>query len=132
MKTKGRFVLEAAVLVPGICILLLYLCFFTLYAHDYAACVHTVLQSGVKGIYREGLSDRQTEENIRKDLQEKLEEKLLWIQDFEIEIHVNPVRAEITLSGTGSFWPRREIKIQQKIYRVNAGRSVRRSRWLRE
>ena len=30
MKRKGRYVLEAALLVPGVCILLVYVVFFTL------------------------------------------------------------------------------------------------------
>ena len=30
MKKKGRYVVEAAYLVPGICILLVYIVFFTL------------------------------------------------------------------------------------------------------
>lgn len=132
MKKKGRFVLEAAALVPGICLLIVQVCFFTLYAHDYAVCVHTVLQTGVKGIYCEGQSSRQIEENIKNDLQKKLEERLLWMQSPEIEIHVNSVRAEIKVSGKGSFWPRKEIAVQQNLYRIKAVESVRRSRWLRE
>lgn len=132
MKKKGRFVLEASVLVPGISLLLVYLCFFTLYTHDCAVCVHTALQSGVKGIYRDGQSSRQIEENIRKDLREKLGERLLWIREPEIEVQVNPVQAKIRISGSGGFWPREQIETEQKLYRVKASESVRRSRWLRE
>lgn len=132
MKRKGRFVLEASALVPGICLLLVYLCFFTLYAHDYAVCVHTVLQTGVKGTYHEGQSDREIERNIENDLQQKLEERFLWVRDSEIEIHANPVQVEIYVSGTGGFWPREQIEVRQKIYRIDPGESVRRSRWLRE
>ena len=47
MKKKGRYVVEAAYLVPVICILLVYLVFFTLYAHDYAVCAHTALECGI-------------------------------------------------------------------------------------
>lgn len=132
VKKKGRFVLEAAALVPGICLLIVHLCFFTLYAHDYAVCVHTALQAGVKGIYREEQSSRQIEENIKNDLRKKLEERLLWIQDPEIEVHVDPMRAEMKVSGKGSFWPQKEIVVQQNVYRIKASESVRRSRWLRE
>lgn len=132
MKRKGRFVLESAVLVPGICLILVYLCFFTLYAHDYSVCAHTVLQAGVKGIYCEGQSSRQIEENIRTDLRSKLEERLLWMRETEMEIHAYPVWVEIKVSGAGRFWPQKEIEVQQKLYRIKAGESVRRSRWLKE
>lgn len=132
MKKKGRFVLEAAVLVPGICMLLVCLCFFILYAHDYAVCRHAALESGVKGIYREGQSSSQIEVNIKRDLEWKLEERLLWIKNPEIEICVNPVWAEITLSGTGSFWPEGRIEVTQKIYRIQNSEIIRRSRWLKE
>ena len=80
MKQRGRFVLEAALLTPGICILLVYLVYFTLYAHDYAVLAHCALESGVKGIYWEGQSDQETEQEIREDLQWKLQERLLWVQ----------------------------------------------------
>lgn len=119
-------------LVPGICLLLVYLCFFTLYVHDYAVCVHTALQTGVKGIYCEGQSSRQMEENIRTDLEQKLKERFLWVQNPEIKVHVNPVQAEICVSGTGGFLSRERMEVRQKIYRINPGESVRRSRWLRE
>lgn len=132
VKKRGRFVLEAAALVPGMCLLLVYLCFFILYAHDYAVCAHTALQSGVKGIYREGNSSRQIEEQIRNDLQQKLKERLLWVQNPETEVQVNPLWVEIHISGGGVFWPKEQIELWQKIYRIDPGESVRRSRWLRE
>lgn len=68
-KKKGRFVLEAAALIPGVCILLVYLVYFTLYAHDYAVCSHAALEAGTKGIYREGDSGGEMEEKICRDLQ---------------------------------------------------------------
>lgn len=132
MKRRGRFVLEAVVLVPGICLLLVQLCFFTLYAHDYTVCVHTSLEAGVKGIYPSGFSNRKTEENIEADLRQKLKERLLWLRNPEIEIQVNPVQAEIIVTGTGSFWPAERIEARQKIYRIQASEAVRRSRWLKE
>ena len=72
-KKKGRFVLEAAALIPGVCILLVYLVYFTLYAHDYAVCSHAALEAGTKGIYREGDSGGEMEEKICRDLQKKTE-----------------------------------------------------------
>ncbi len=132
MKKRGRFVLEAAVLVPGICLLLVQLCLFTLYAHDYTVCVHTSLEAGVKGIYPEGFSNRKIEEHIRNDLCRKLKERLLWLRNPETEVRVNPIQAEIIVTGTGGFWPAERIKVRQKIYRIQASENVRRSRWLKE
>ena len=42
--------LEASMLVPIICILLVYLVYFTLYTHDCAVVTHGILESGVKGL----------------------------------------------------------------------------------
>lgn len=132
MKRKGRFVLEAAALIPGMCLLLVYLFYFTLYAHDQAAGAQTALQVGVKAIYREGKSSGQIEEAIRADLQQKLTERLLWVRNPEIEVKVSPLQVEIRISGGGGFWPKEQVEIQQKIYRIQASESVRRSRWLKE
>ena len=44
-RKKGRFVLEASILVPMICILLVYLVYFTLYTHDCAVVTHGILES---------------------------------------------------------------------------------------
>lgn len=131
MRRKGRFVLEAALLVPGICILLVYLVYFTLYAHDRAVFAHAALESGVKGIYREGLSDRQAEQRIREDLQQKLSERLLWIREPRVEVQANPVRVVIDLSGEGPFLSAGEIQMQQTLYRAGPCGVIRRSRWLR-
>lgn len=132
MKRKGKFVLEAALLVPGICILLVYLVYFTLYAHDYAVFAHGALESGVKGIYREGISDSQAEQKIREDLQQKLPKRLLWVRNPEIEVQVSPVRAVISLSGDGPFLSVGRIQLQQTLYRIVPVEFVRRSRWLRK
>ncbi len=65
-RKKGRFVLEASMLVPIICILLVYLVYFTLYTHDCAVVTHGILESGVKGIYRMEDQTRQSENRCRK------------------------------------------------------------------
>ena len=39
-RKKGQFVLEASILVPMICILLVYLVYFTLYTHDCAVMAY--------------------------------------------------------------------------------------------
>lgn len=132
MKKKGRFVLEAALLTPGICILLVYLVYFTLYAHDHAVLVHAALEAGVKGIYREDLSNKRTEQKITEDLQRKLSERTLWIQDPKIEVQVSPVRAVIKLSGQGAFLQTGAVQVQQTVYRVNPCGIIRQSRRLRE
>lgn len=132
MKKRGRFVLEAALLIPGICILLVYLVFFTLYAHDSAVASHALLESGVKGIYRTGMTDGQLEQNIMKDLQQKCSERALWIQNPDIEVQVNPVSVSIRVSGRGAFLQEGEIQIQKKLHRVNPCEFIRRRRWLRE
>ena len=85
MKKKGRFVIEAAYLVPFICILMVYLFYFTLYTHDYAVLVHGAFESGVKGLYEKELSHRQMEQKIKEDLETKLAERLLWAQEFRAE-----------------------------------------------
>lgn len=130
MKRRGRFVLEAALIVPGTCILLVYLVYFTLYSHDHAVLVHGALESGVKGIYQEDLSDRQIEQKIQEDLEKKLSGRLLWIRQPQIQVRVNPVRAVITLSGEGPFLSVGEIRIEQTLYRNDPCEIIRRSRWL--
>ena len=132
MKQKGRFVLEAALLTPGICILLVYLVYFTLYAHDYAVLAHGALESGVKGIYEEHLPDGQIEKNIENDLRRKLKQRVLWIAEPEVEVQVNPVRAVVRLSGQGAFLNAGEILVEQSLYRLKPCAVIRRSRWLRE
>jgi len=131
MKKKGRYVLEAAFLTPWVCILLVYIVFFTFYAHDYAVCVHTMMQTGVKGIYRNSLSDSQIEKNIEEDLEQKLMERLLWVKEIKVEVHVNPIRASIQVCGSGSLLSVGEIKIQNNIYRNTPCETVRRSKWLK-
>lgn len=132
MKKRGRFVLEAAFLVPGISLLLVCMVMLTLYAHDYAVCVHTVLESGVKGIYRDGSSSGQAEEEISRDLEQKLSERLLWVREPEVEVSVNPVRVSIQMTGSGMAFPSKAIEIQQQIYRIQTSETVRKSRWLRD
>lgn len=131
MKKKGRFVLEAAFLVPGISLLLVCLVMFTLYAHDYAVCAHTVLEAGVKGVYREGKSSGQTEEDIGRDLEQKLSERLLWVTQPDVEVSVNPVRVSIRMTGSGTAFPAKTIEIKQQIYRIQTSEAIRRSKWLR-
>ena len=75
-RKKGRFVLEASILVPMICILLVYLVYFTLYTHDCTVVTHGILESGVKGIYRDGRSDGVIREQMQEDLSRKLSERL--------------------------------------------------------
>ena len=130
MKRKGRYIVEAAYLVPGICILLVYLVFFTLYAHDYAVCVHTVLQCGIQGSYPDGRSDSQVKEDLEQKLLQNLSQRLLWLREEAVEVKVNPVSIRIQVSGTGSFLPVEGIQIQQTIYRIQPCKAVRTSRWL--
>lgn len=131
MKKRGRFVLEASFLVPGICLLLVCLVMLTLYAHDYAVCVHTMLETGVKGIYWDGSSSGQAEEAVRRDLEQKLSERLLWVRQPKVEVSVNPVRVSIRTTGSGMVFPAKAIDLQQQIYRIQTSEAVRRSRWLR-
>lgn len=131
MKKKGRFVLEACFLVPAVCLLLVYAVFFTMYAHDYAVCANTALESGVKGTYRDRRPDLQIETEVRREIQQKLSERLLWMQHAEVEVNVNPVQLVIRISGKGGFLPVKEIQVQRKIIRTDPCGSVRRSRWLR-
>ena len=79
-RKKGRFVLEAAYLVPMVCLLMVYLVHFTLYAHDCAVCAHTMMEAGMKEIYREEKTSGEMEDLIRQDLQKKLKERLLWME----------------------------------------------------
>jgi hypothetical protein len=132
LKKRGRFVLEAALLVPGACILLVYLVYFTLFAHDYAVVAHTALESGVKGIYRDGQSDAQCVSKIKKDLDQKLSERTLWILEPQAEVQVNSIKAEIHISGQGSFLSGNEISMEQTLYRIQPCTIIRRSMRLRE
>lgn len=132
LRRRGRFVIEAALLVPGICLLLVYAVFFTLYVHDYAVCAHAMMESGVKGIYRNGTGDRNIEENIRTDLERKLPSRILWMNDVNIEVQANPLRVKIHISGSGYFFPEEDIVVERTIYRIAPCETIRRSRWLRE
>lgn len=130
-RKKGRFVLEASMLVPIICILLVYLVYFTLYTHDCAVVTHGILESGVKGIYRDGRSDEVIREQMQEDLSRKLSERLLWMEDAEVEARVGPLQAEVKVSGKGRFLPVQiEIKTVEKLYRVRPCKVIRRSRWM--
>ena len=130
-RKKGRFVLEASILVPMICILLVYLVYFTLYTHDCAVVTHGILESGVKGIYRDGRSDEVIREQMQEDLSRKLSGRLLWMEDAEVEVRVSPLQAEIKVSGKGRFLPAQiEIKTVEKLYRVRPCKVIRRSRWM--
>ncbi len=130
-RKKGQFVLEASILVPMICILLVYLVYFTLYTHDCAVVTHGILESGVKGIYRDGRSDEAIREQMQEDLSRKLSERLLWMEDAEVEVRVGPLQAEVKVSGKGRFLPAQiEIKTVEKLYRVRPCKVIRRSRWM--
>lgn len=132
VKLRGRFAVEASLLIPGICILLVYLFFFTLYAHDYAVCTHAALECGIKGIYRDGAAPVLIEERVEEDLRRKLSERLLWIRNLEVEVQVNAVREIVHISGAGSFLPVDGIEVNQTLYRYAPCETIRRSRWLRK
>ena len=106
-RKKGRFVLEAAYLVPMVCLLMVYLVYFTLYAHDCAVCAHTMMEAGMKGIYREEKTSGEMEDLIRQELQKKLKERLLWMEAPDIAVDVNPVRARI------------RIETERTLYRIS-------------
>ena len=132
MKKKGRLVIEAAYLVPFICILMVYLFFFTLYTHDYAVVVHAALESGVKGLYEENLSDRQIEKKIKEDLEAKLSERLLWAKEYKVETEVSPVKAKVRITWEGSFLPLGELEFEKNLYRIKPCEILRYGRWLAE
>lgn len=130
-RKRGRFVLEASVLVPMICILLVYLVYFTLYTHDCAVVTHGILESGVKGIYRDGRTDAVIKEQIQEDLSRKMEERLLWMKDAQVKVSVSSFQTEVQVSGRGRFLPAQiEISAVEKLYRVRPCKVIRRSRWL--
>ena len=129
-KKKGRFVLEAAALIPGVCILLVYLVYFTLYAHDYAVCSHAALEAGTKGIYREGDSGGEMEEKICRDLQKKLNHRLLWVKETEIQVKVNPAQAIIQITGQGDFLKGCSVTVERRINRIRPCTMIRKRRWL--
>lgn len=129
-KRKGRFVLEAAILVPGICLILVSLVYFTLYAHDYAVCTHAALESGTKEIYREGDGSAEMEQKIRQDLKEKLEHRLLWVKEPDIQVQVNPAQAVIQISGQGDFLQGCSVKVTRKLSRIRPCTTIRKCRWL--
>ena len=132
MKKKGRYVLEAAMLIPGINILLVYLVFFSFYAHDYAVCTQTAVESAVKGLYPDGATDKQRKENVEQDLRQKLSERLLWVHEEEVSIELNPVRLKIQISGKGSFLPVEDILVEREFYRIQPCKTIRRCRWMED
>lgn len=131
MKRKGRYVLEAAFLVPGICMLLVYVVFFTLYAHDCAVCVHTALEAGIQGCYEDGRSQEEIRRDVEQALRQKLSERLLWLQKETVEVSVSPVRLQIRVSGAGHLLPVEGIEVRQNLYRISPCKTIRRSRWLK-
>lgn len=132
MKKKGRYVLEAAMLVPGICILLVYLVFFTLYAHDYAVCTQIAVEAGVKGLYPDGTSDGQIKEEVERDLRQKLSTRLFWVQEEDVMVELNPVRMKIQISGSGNFLPVDGLLVERELYRIQPCKTIRRCRWMEE
>lgn len=130
MKRRGRFVLEATLLTPMICMLLVYLVFFTLYAHDYAVCAHTALEAGVQGLYQDGRNDLRIASDVEAAALQKLGERLLWLKETEVNVEINPAKLVIQIDGTGSFLPVEGIKVIQELYRIQPCESIRRSRWL--
>lgn len=123
-RKKGRFVLEAAYLVPMVCLLMVYLVYFTLYAHDCAVCAHTMMEAGMKGIYREEKTSGEMEDLIRQDLQKKLKERLLWMEAPDIAVDVNPVRARNPRFRNRIILPENKVETERTLYRI---RRVRRS-----
>lgn len=132
VKKKGRYVVEAAFLVPMICMLLVYVVFFTMYAHDCAVCVHTALEAGMKGCYPDGRTDAGRKTDMEKDFYEKLSEQLLWLQIKSVEVRLSPLRATLRVTGTGSFLPVSVLETQQTIYRIQPCETIRRSRWMKD
>ena len=78
------------------------------------------------------MTDEQLEQNIMRDLQQKCSERVLWIQNPDIEVQANPVSVSIRVSGGGAFLQVGDMQIQKKLYRVKPCELIRRSRWLRE
>ncbi len=130
VRKKGRFVLEAAYLVPGICVLLVFLVYFTLYAHDYAVCTHAALESGTKGIYRLDRTATSEQAAIKADLEEKLAERLIWISDPEVEVNAGPLSVNVHIAGSGRFLTSYSIEVNRTLYRVNPCDTLRTTRWL--
>lgn len=122
---------EAAYLVPWLCILLVYVVFYTLYAHDYAVCVHTVLESGIRGSYPDGRTSGQIREDVERETAERLSERLLWLQKETVEVQVSPVKITIRVSGHGRFLPVSGIEVRQELYRLRPCETLRRSRWIK-
>lgn len=132
MKRRGRFVVEAAFLMPGLCVLLCLLVFFTLYAHDYAICAQTALECGTKGLYEDGSSDARMEERIRQDLKGKLSERVLWASEINEEVTVDKLQIKVVITAKGKVWPARAIEIRQTFLRVCPDNLIRVARWLKE
>lgn len=132
MKIKGRYVLEAAVIVPIIGILLVYLVLFTFYTHDYAVATQVALEAGIKGLYPDGSTDSQKKEKIEQDLIRKLSACFLWVQEDKITVELNPVRLKIDISGKGDFLPVDGLRLRREVYRIQPCRTIRRCRWMED
>lgn len=132
MKRRGRFVVEAALLVPGLCMLLCCLVFFALYSHDYTMCAQTALECGTKGLYEDGSGNSQIESRIRQDLQQKLKERVLWASQVSEEVTVNAAQIQVVVTAKGNVWPMDTIEIRQTFLRVYPDRMIRAAKWLKE
>ena len=89
------------------------------------------MESGVKAIYRDGRSDEAIREQMQEDLSRKLSERLLWMEDAEVEVRVGPLQAEVKVSGKGRFLPAQiAFKTVLYLYSLRTCKVIRRSRWM--
>lgn len=123
---------EASFLIPWLCVLFVFLVFFTLYAHDHAVCVHTALECGIKGTYPDGRTNLQIQADVTEELRQKLSERLLWLQEETVEVRVSTARITVRIFGRGSFLPVPEIEVEKEIIRVWPCETLRRTRWMRK
>ncbi len=132
VRKKGRFIVEASYLVPLICILLVFLVYFTLRAHDYAVCAHTAIECGVKELCQTGRTNREIQEQLQAGLEQKLPKRLLWMQEPRIETDVGPLSIKIHIEGPGKLLSEKGIQFQQTLSRREPCKTIRRIKWLKE
>ncbi len=67
-----------------------------------------------------------------RDLKRKLGERLLLFRESEVQAEAGPVRMRLKLTGTGAFFPERDLNVEQILYRISPCEVLRRSRWMME
>ena len=89
----------------------------TLYVHDCAVGVHTVIESSVLQLCQTSVPDGQREEQLRGQVLEKMDERSLWLQETQVEAQVSAGSIRMRLYGEGGWFPKVRLEQEQTLHR---------------